>query len=72
MRRFVAEGAGRTLAEAVEHWYATRSEPREEIAPQFELNRFVRDWRRANPDGRRADALPAWRAYRERPVDGRS
>ena len=72
MRRFVAEGAGRTLGEAVDHWHATRSEPRGEIAPQFELNRFIRDWHRAHPDGRRSDALAAWRAHRALPVDGRS
>lgn len=71
MRRFVAAGAGRTLGEALEHWQATRSAPGGEIGPQFELNRFLRDWQAARPDGRRADALVAWRVHRSLPVDGR-
>jgi hypothetical protein len=72
MRRFIAGGEGRTLSEAVEHWRVTRSEPRGEIASQFELNRFLRNWHAANPNGRPTDALAAWRAYRSLPVDGRS
>lgn len=71
MRRFIAAGEGRTLGEAVEHWRVTRSEPRGEIASQFELNRFLRSRHAANPNGRRTDALAAWRAYRSLPVDGR-
>lgn len=71
MRRFVAEGEGRTLGEAVEHWRATRGAARSDIAPQFELNGFLRDWHTANPGGRRTDALDAWRAHRALPVDGR-
>lgn len=69
MRTFVAEGAGRTLADAVAHWHATReaaARPRE-IGPQFELNRFLRDWHTAHPAGTRAEALAAWRAHRDRP-----
>lgn len=37
MRAFIAEG-GRTLGEAVDHWYATRHRGPQEIDPQFELN----------------------------------
>jgi hypothetical protein len=71
MRRFVAEGVGRTLGEAVDHWWASRSEPKEEIAPQFELNRFVREWHRVHPGARRSDALAAWREHRALPIDRR-
>ncbi|MFE2236469.1 DUF6434 domain-containing protein [Streptomyces sp. NPDC059442] len=69
MRTFVAEGAGRTLADAVAHWHATRrtAAQRQEIGSQFELNRFLRDWHAAHPTGSRVEALAAWRAHRDRP-----
>lgn len=69
MRDFVADGAGRTLAEAVAHWHATRPEasrPRE-VAEQFEYNRFTGDWHRANPTGTPAQARAAWHAHRALP-----
>ncbi|NXY96866.1 SAP domain-containing protein [Streptomyces sp. BR123] len=69
MRRCIAEGAGRTLAEAVAHWHATRAEaagPRE-VGAQFEFNRFLRDWHVRHPDGARTEALAAWQAHRARP-----
>ncbi|MEU4728882.1 DUF6434 domain-containing protein [Streptomyces sp. NPDC023588] len=69
MRAFVAEGAGRTLADAVAHWHATREAAArlQEIGPQFELNRFLRGWYAGHPAGSRAEALAAWRAHRDRP-----
>ncbi|WP_406470739.1 SAP domain-containing protein [Streptomyces hirsutus] len=69
MRTFVTEGAGRTLADAVAHWHATRqaaAQP-QEIGSQFELNRFLRDWHAEHPAGSRTEALAAWRAHRDRP-----
>ncbi|MFE4635529.1 DUF6434 domain-containing protein [Streptomyces sp. NPDC056773] len=69
MRDYVAQGAGRTLAEAVAHWHATReqaAQPRE-IGAQFELNRFLRDWHARHPEGTRPQALAAWRAHRAGP-----
>ncbi|MFC8760476.1 DUF6434 domain-containing protein [Streptomyces sp. NPDC057193] len=69
MRTFVAEGAGRTLADAIAHWHATRqaaAQP-QEIGSQFELNRFLRDWYAEHPAGSRTEALAAWRAQRDRP-----
>jgi Domain of unknown function (DUF6434) len=72
MRQFIAAGEGRTLGDAIEHWWRTRSEPKGEIGLQFELNRFLRDWHAANPGGRRADALAAWREHRSLPADGRT
>lgn len=71
MRAFVAEGAGRTLADAVAHWHATRraaAQP-QDIGSQFELNRFLRDWHAEHPAGSRTEALAAWRAHRDRPRD---
>ncbi|MEU3315950.1 DUF6434 domain-containing protein [Streptomyces sp. NPDC006662] len=71
MRAFVGEGAGRTLADAVAHWHATRETAArpQEISPQFELNRFLRNWHAEHPAGTRAEALAAWRAHRGRPRD---
>ncbi|MFI8860369.1 DUF6434 domain-containing protein [Streptomyces prasinus] len=69
MRTFVAEGAGRTLADAIAHWHATRQTAAQlqEIGSQFELNRFLRDWHAEHPAGDRTEALAAWRAHRDRP-----
>ncbi|MFJ3792895.1 DUF6434 domain-containing protein [Kitasatospora sp. NPDC090091] len=69
MRDFVAQGAGRTLGDAVAHWHATRPDvarPRE-IAEQFEFNRFTVAWHRRNPTGTRAQARDAWFAHRALP-----
>ncbi|MEU3725104.1 DUF6434 domain-containing protein [Streptomyces sp. NPDC031705] len=69
MREYVARGAGRTLAEAVAHWHATRREAArpQEVGAQFEFNRFLRDWHARHPDGTREQALAAWRGHRARP-----
>ncbi|MCX5403294.1 SAP domain-containing protein [Streptomyces sp. NBC_00335] len=69
MRDYVAQGAGRTLAEAVAHWHATRERAAQpqEIGAQFELNRFLRDWHARHPEGTRPQALAAWRAHRSSP-----
>ena len=72
MREFVAEGAGRTLADLVAHWHATRDAPPGEIGPQFELNRFLRERRTQHPGEAHADALEAWRVHRALPRERRS
>ncbi len=72
MRTFIADGAGRTLADAVDHWYATRDRPRPGIGAQFEFNRFIRDWHRDHPSGTRAGALAAWERYRSLPLERRA
>lgn len=60
-----------TLASALAHWHATRHTAPKRIGPQFEYNRFTRDWYIKNPGGTREQLLDAWQAYRARPVDGR-
>ncbi|GLV97870.1 DUF6434 domain-containing protein [Streptomyces lavendulae] len=69
MREYVAQGAGRTLDEAVAHWHATRRQAAEPqpVGAQFEFNRFLRDWHSRHPDGSRTEALAAWRDHRSRP-----
>ena len=71
MRTFIAEG-GRTLGDAVDHWYATRHRGPQEITPQFELNRFGRAWRAEHPGSTHAEMLTAWSSYRALPVEERS
>lgn len=71
MRRFLKEGAGKTLGDAVEHWISTRDAADDEIGPQFELNRFTRLWWRANPGGNREQLRNAWLDYRSKPVEKR-
>ena len=58
---------GCTLAEALATWRATRDRPPAEIGAQFELNRFLRQWRAANPGGSHRQALDAWAEHRSRP-----
>ena len=72
MRQFMAQGAGKTLGEALEHWKATRHAPPSDIGTQFELNRFTRQWFKDHPGGSRQDMLAAWEAYRRLPTDARS
>ncbi|GAA3257097.1 hypothetical protein [Streptomyces lavendulae] len=69
MREYVAQGAGRTLDEAVAHWHATRRQAAEPqpVGAQFEFNRFLRDWHSRHPGGSRTEALAAWRDHRSRP-----
>ena len=56
-----------TLEDVVQHWYDTRDQGRDEIAPQFEYNRFTRTWRAEHPDGDRKALLAAWWEHRNRP-----
>ena len=72
MREFFAANDGTaTLAAALDHWHATRTAAARPIGPQFELNRFSRDWHAAHPGGTRDQMLSAWKLHRSRPVDQR-
>lgn len=71
MRSFVADGAGKTLGEAVDHWHRTRDAAPAAIGEQFELNRFTRTWHGEHPGGTRAELLAAWRRYRSLPIEER-
>ncbi len=74
MRTFIANGDGRTLGEAVTHWHATRAAAAQPqpIGAQFELNAYLRRWRRDHPNGNRDDALTAWRHHRALPLEART
>lgn len=69
MRDVVAKGAGKTLGDALDHWWASRNRDEAPIGPQFELNRFTREWWRTNPGGSRDELRAAWLAYRNQPSD---
>lgn len=69
MRDVVANGAGKTLGDAVDHWWASRDRVKAPIGPQFELNRFTREWWRAHPGATRGELRAAWLAYRNEPAD---
>lgn len=71
MRAFVADGAGRTLAEAVEHWHRTRDAAPSDIGHQFEYNRFTRAWFAGHPGGTQEECQEAWWRHRTTPVDRR-
>lgn len=68
MRDAVGAG-GLTLDELVVRWHETRERPKDEVAPQFELNRFSRSWHDEHPGGTHAQMLEAWRVDRSRPRD---
>lgn len=72
MRKFIESADGTTtLQDALEHWEATRDEPVRTIDPQFEFNRFTREWHQNNPSGLRAQLLAEWVTYRSLPIDAR-
>ena len=71
MRAFIANNPGQTLGDAVAYWYTSRSREQKPIEPQFELNRFTRQWHLDHPGGSRVELLQAWSAYHSRPVDDR-
>jgi hypothetical protein len=74
LRRFIATGSGRTLAEAVALYRestgpgrdrAGRCHERREIGEQFEYNRHFREYFLAHPDATREEAVAAWKRKRE-------
>jgi hypothetical protein len=70
LRRFISEGSGKTLAEALDVYRKSMSQGRTcrdfEIADQFEYNRHMREYFLANPGASRIDAIAAWKEKRRR------
>lgn len=72
MRTYFANVDGTsTLGDALEHYAQTRGRVSAAIEPQFEYNRFAREWRAGHPDGRHDQLVAAWRHYRNQPIDER-
>lgn len=69
MRDFIRSGAGRTLQNAIDAWYAAQNAPRAtaEIDPQFEYNRHIRAFFEQHPGLTLQDAIAAWRAKKAQP-----
>lgn len=74
LRRFIAMGSGRTLAEAVAlyrkstgpgHDRAGRCCDRGEIGEQFEYNRHFREYFLTHPGATREEVIAAWKRKRE-------
>jgi len=71
LRRFLANGSGRTLGEALECYRSAEPRSSSPIGAQFEYNAFVRAWWARHPDGTAEALRSAWVAWRATPVDER-
>jgi hypothetical protein len=69
LRRFLASGVGRSLAEAVTVYLRSQRAGPRPIAAQFEFNRHMRSYRSAHPGATHAQVVAAWRAARAKPRD---
>ena len=72
LREFIANGAGQTLAQALQYWKNTKDAPTQTIDPQFEYNRFMRQYFSQNKGSDLSDAIHAWRIYRDTPKSQRN
>jgi len=67
-QQFFKDHVGKTFGDAVAYWYKleeqAKSGAKKDIAPQFEYNRFMRDYNEANRDAPHKDAVAAWKIYR--------
>jgi hypothetical protein len=71
MRTFLASDRTKTIADAVDHWHATRNAPKPETLPQLELVRFTKAWHLAHPSGTAAECRAAWKRHKSLPTDER-
>jgi hypothetical protein len=67
LRMFIAQGEGRTLAEASDHYRNSLLQVKRPIPRQFEYNRHMRAFYEANPGASREQALESWWARRAKP-----
>ena len=68
LRNFVKVGVGQTLAEALALYEQSLVAGPRQIAPQFEYNNHMRDYRSTHPSSTHADAVSAWWARRGKPI----
>lgn len=76
MQDFFRQNVGKTYQDAIDAWYAEEARKKDknykkEIAPQFEYNRFTRDFFNdpKNKGKTHQDAIAAWKIKRSRPGD---
>ena len=65
---WMKQNSGQTLAAAVQEWHKIKSDKknksRKAIAPQFEYNRYIRDFLEDNPDKTKEMAIRCWKIKR--------
>jgi len=69
--KWMRDHEGRTLAEAAEEWNRIHEMSKDkdyqtEIAPQFEYNRYIRDFLADNPSLKLQDAIRFWNLKRQK------
>jgi hypothetical protein len=67
LRRFLREGVGRSLAEAVEVYRDAIRGPRLPIGRQFEYNQHVRRYYQEHPGSTHAQMVAAWQVLKQQP-----
>ena len=67
LRELIHEGEGRTVREIAAQWQEAEKDPPQEIAAQFEYNRFVRAYRQANAGASHREVVAAWHEHRAVP-----
>jgi len=58
---------GKTLQDAIKAWQAIKTQSKnapKDIAPQFEYNRYIRDFLADNPKTKRSTAIACWKIKR--------
>jgi len=70
--RFCREQVGKTFGDAVQEWYREQALKKDknyktEIAPQFEYNRYIRDFMADNPGSTLANAIRCWKYKKAQP-----
>lgn len=72
MREQISNGSGQTLGRVFEAWRANAEGGiKSEIEPQFEYNRFVREFRSVRPEATHQDVVRAWQSFRSLPASQR-
>lgn len=67
LRRFLREGTGRSLGEAVEVYRLAIRGPNLPIGKQFEYNQHVRRYHKTHPGATHAQVVAAWHALKQQP-----
>ncbi len=74
---FFKQNVGKkTYGDIVKEWYKEQDKKNDpnfvkEIAPQFEYNKYIRDFMKANPNMTRKDAIKYWKLKKTMPGDNK-
>lgn len=66
MRSLIHQGSGKTLGEIIRIWEESRQKPKgkPQIAPQFEYNRYIREYFQLHAQADFKDAVRAWNEHK--------